>query len=118
MKILKHKINLWILVAGLLLGISIWIYVLYKRETSSLEFQFGNQINDISSELNLKKQEIESLKNDDQYKKNLALEEEIKNIQKTYDEAVKSYEDLIDLRVDINKNQKIYSKFSQILAFL
>jgi len=117
-KILKHKINLWILVAGLLLGISIWIYVLYKRETSSLEFQFGNQINDISSELNLKKQEIESLKNDDQYKKNLALEEEIKNIQKTYDEAVKSYEDLIDLRVDINKNQKIYSKFSQILAFL
>lgn len=104
--------------AGLLLGISIWIYVLYKRETSSLEFQFGNQINDISSELNLKKQEIESLKNDDQYKKNLALEEEIKNIQKTYDEAVKSYEDLIDLRVDINKNQKIYSKFSQILAFL
>jgi len=105
-------------VAGLLLGISIWIYVLYKRETSSLEFQFGNQINDISSELNLKKQEIESLKNDDQYKKNLALEEEIKNIQKTYDEAVKSYEDLIDLRVDINKNQKIYSKFSQILAFL
>lgn len=118
MKILKHKINLWILVAGLLLGISIWIYVLYKRETSSLEFQFGNQIDDISSELNLKKQEIESLKNDDQYKKNLALEEEIKNIQKTYDEAVKSYEDLIDLRVDINKNQKIYSKFSQILAFL
>jgi len=117
-KILKHKINLWILVAGLLLGISIWIYVLYKRETSSLEFQFGNQIDDISSELNLKKQEIESLKNDDQYKKNLALEEEIKNIQKTYDEAVKSYEDLIDLRVDINKNQKIYSKFSQILAFL
>lgn len=104
--------------AGLLLGISIWIYVLYKRETSSLEFQFGNQIDDISSELNLKKQEIESLKNDDQYKKNLALEEEIKNIQKTYDEAVKSYEDLIDLRVDINKNQKIYSKFSQILAFL
>ncbi len=106
------------LVAGLFLGISIWIYVLYKRETSSLEFQFGNQINDISSELNLKKQEIESLKNDDQYKKNLALEGEIKNIQKTYDEAVKSYEDLIDLRVDISKNQKIYSKFSQILAFL
>ncbi|HNY04388.1 MAG TPA: phosphodiester glycosidase family protein [Candidatus Woesebacteria bacterium] len=118
MKILKQKISLWMLVAGLLLGISIWIYVLYKRETSSLEFQFGNQINDISSELNLKKQEIESLKNDDQYKKNLALEEEIKNIQKTYDEAVKSYEDLIDLRVDISKNQKIYSKFSQILAFL
>jgi len=117
-KILKQKISLWMLVAGLLLGISIWIYVLYKRETSSLEFQFGNQINDISSELNLKKQEIESLKNDDQYKKNLALEEEIKNIQKTYDEAVKSYEDLIDLRVDISKNQKIYSKFSQILAFL
>jgi len=106
------------LVAGLFLGISIWIYVLYKRETSSLEFQFGNQINDISSELNLKKEEIESLKNDDQYKKNLALEGEIKNIQKTYDEAVKSYEDLIDLRVDISKNQKIYSKFSQILAFL
>ena len=40
------------IVAGLLLGISTWIYILYKKETSSLEFKFGSQINNISSELN------------------------------------------------------------------
>jgi len=75
-------------VAGLLLGISIWVYVLYKKETSSLQYQFGNQINNISSELDLKKQELEFLKNEDQYKKNLFLETEIKNIQSTYQKAV------------------------------
>jgi len=105
-------------VAGLLLGISIWIYVLYKNETNSLEFQFGNKINNISSELDLKKQELESLKNEDQFKKNLALEGEIKNIQSTYQKAVDVYEEMIDLRVEISKNQKTYDQFSQALAFL
>ena len=105
-------------VAGLLLGISIWIYVLYKKETTSLEFQFGNQIDNISSQLDLKKQELELLKNDDQYKKNLALEGEIKNIQTTYQKAIDVYEEMIDLRVEISKNQKTYNEFSQILAFL
>ena len=105
-------------VAGLLLGISIWIYVLYKKETSSLEFQFGNQINNISSELNLKKQELDSLRNDDQYKKNLVLEGEIKNIQTTYQKAVDVYEEMLDLRVEISKNQKTFNQFSEILAFL
>ena len=105
-------------VAGLLLGVSIWIYVLYKKETSSLEFRFGNQINNISSELNLKKQELDSLRNDDQYKKNLVLEGEIKNIQTTYQKAVDVYEEMIDLRVEISKNQKTFNQFSEILAFL
>lgn len=105
-------------VAGLLLGVSIWIYILYKKETTSLEFQFGNQINTISSELNLKKQELESLKNDDQFKKNLALEGEIKNIQTTYQKALDVYEEMLDLRVEISKNQKTFNQFSEILAFL
>ncbi|MDD3999073.1 MAG: hypothetical protein PHR98_03165, partial [Candidatus Shapirobacteria bacterium] len=118
MKRFKLKINLWMVVAGLLLGISIWIYVLYKKETTSLEFQFGNQIDNISSQLDLKKQELELLKNDDQYKKNLALEGEIKNIQTTYQKAIDVYEEMIDLRVEISKNQKTYNEFSQILAFL
>ncbi len=98
-------------VAGLLLGISIWIYVLYKKETSSLEYKFSNQINNISSEL-------ESMKKEDQYKKNMVLEEEIKNIQTTYQKAIDVYEEMIDLRVEINKNQKTYNEFSQALAFL
>lgn len=98
-------------VAALFLGISIWIYVLYKKETSSLQYQFGYQINNISLEL-------ESLKNEDQYKKNQALEGEIKNIQTTYQKAVDVYEEMIDLRVEISKNQKTYVEFSQILAYL
>lgn len=104
--------------AVLFLSTSIWIYVLYKKETSSLEFQFGNQINNISSQLDLKKQELELLKNDDQFKKNLALEGEIKNIQTTYQKAVDVYEEMVDLRIEISKNQKTYNEFSQALAFL
>ena len=98
-------------VAALLLGVSIWIYVLYKKETSSLEYKFSNQINNISLEL-------ESMKKEDQYKKNLALEGEIKNIQTTYQKAVDVYEEMIDLRVEISKNQKTFNQFSEILAFL
>ena len=105
-------------VAVLLLGVSIWIYVLYKKETNSLEFQFGNQIDNISSQLDLKKQELELLKNDDQFKKNLALEGEIKNIQTTYQKALDVYEEMLDLRVEISKNQKTFNQFSEILAFL
>jgi exopolysaccharide biosynthesis protein len=105
-------------VAALFLAMSIWVYVLYKKETSSLEYQFGSQINNISFELDLKKQELESLKNEDQYKKNLALSGEIKNIQSTYQKAVNLYEEMIDLRVEISKNQKTYDQFSQALAFL
>jgi len=107
----KVKINLWMVVAALLLGVSIWIYVLYKKETSSLEYKFSNQINNISLEL-------ESMKKEDQYKKNLALEGEIKNIQTTYQKAVDVYEEMIDLRVEISKNQKTFNQFSEILAFL
>jgi len=117
-KFLKQKINLWMVVAGLLLAVSIWIYVLYKKETSSLEFKFGSQINNISSELNLKKQELDSLRNDDQYKKNVSLEGEIKNIQTTYQKAVDVYEQMLDLRMEISKNQKTFNQFSEILAFL
>ena len=105
-------------IAALFLAMSVWIYVLYKKETNSLEFKFGNQINNISSELDLKKQELEFLKNEDQYKKNLTLESEIKNIQSTYQKAVDVYEEMIDLRVEISKNQKTYNEFSQALAFL
>lgn len=105
-------------VAVVFLSTSIWIYVLYKKETSSLEFQFGNQINNISSQLDLKKQELELLKNDDQFKKNLALEGEIKNIQTTYQKAIDVYEEMLDLRVEISKNQKTFNQFSEILAFL
>jgi len=98
-------------VAALFLGISIWIYVLYRKEISSLEYKFSDQINSISLEL-------ESMKKEDQYKKNLVLEEEIKNIQDTYQKAVDIYEEMIDLRMEINKNQNTFNQFSEILAFL
>lgn len=49
-------------------------------------------------ELATVKQELESLKKEDQYQKNKALQEEIKNIESTYNHAANSYEKLVDLK--------------------
>lgn len=76
------------------------------------------------SEADLKRQlesiasELESLKNQDQYLINQELEEEITNIQKTYQQAVQTYEDLLDLKSLTQKTDELDSLFAESLSLL
>jgi len=64
------------------------------------------------------KKELTSLKNVDQVKKNTQLQEQIKNIEATYAESVKVYENIVDLR-DQKKNTAEYDKLlAQSLGYL
>lgn len=64
------------------------------------------------------KKELTDLKNVDQVKKNKELEEQIKNIETTYSESVKVYENIVDLR-DQKKNTSEYDKLlAQSLGLL
>lgn len=66
---------------------------------------------------NLKKQ-IDDYKSRDEYKINKKLEEEIKNIEKTYDQAAKTYEKLVDIKNLSKDTKKLDADFAEILNLL
>ncbi len=77
-----------------------------------------NQINNLTKELESAKKSLVDLQNIDQVKTNQDLSLEIKNIQKSFNEAVTVYEDIIDLKIAKVNTQKIDDKFSEILKVL
>src|SRR3989344_110276 len=95
-------------------------------------FESKNKLSRVNQELsnlqkekdeNIKKLEsfekdLENLKKEDQYKKNVALQEEIANIQKTYKGAVLIYEDLIKLKEKTDKTKQFDELFTKILVDL
>jgi len=74
--------------------------------------EFNQKEKDSNAQLTAIGQELDAFKNQDQFKINKQLKEEITNIQKTYDQAVDAYEKLLDL-----KNQsKNTAKFDELFA--
>jgi len=79
----------------------------HRRDTGRLE----KQLRDVALEL-------ETLRNEDQFRKNALLSDDIRNIEATYRKAVSVYEDLLSLQ-DITKNTtKQEEAFSDILTLL
>lgn len=62
--------------------------------------------------------ELNSLKNEDQYKLNKELQSEIKNIQDTFKKVVNSYESLLDLKEKSKNTGKLDELFAQAVNFL
>lgn len=61
---------------------------------------------------------LNKLENEDQYKVNLALKENIKNIESSYKEAVVLYERIIDLKVQKQDTKALDKEFAQSLDYL
>ena len=85
-----------------------------KRSINSLYQERDKNYKDLANI----KSELDSLKNEDQLLKNKSLQEEIKSIEKTYDQAVSSYELLLDLKVKTNKTDDLDKLFAKSLDFL
>ncbi|MBI3577451.1 phosphodiester glycosidase family protein [Candidatus Gottesmanbacteria bacterium] len=64
------------------------------------------------------KKQIDELLGEDQRLINKNLEEEIANIQKTYGQAVITYEDLVKLREQTKDTEKLDIQFAESLSFL
>lgn len=61
---------------------------------------------------------LNKLENEDQYKINLTLKENIKNIESSYKEAVSLYERIIDLKVQKQDTKALDKEFAQSLDYL
>lgn len=64
------------------------------------------------------KTELDELKNQDQLKRNDELEEKIQNIEKTYDQAVSVYENLLDLKAKSKDTKELDNTFVKALSEL
>jgi exopolysaccharide biosynthesis protein len=78
----------------------------------------NQQVNKTRSELENTSNELEELKNQDPHKVNEELEEEIGNIQKTYQSSVSVYEDLLELKEISKDTEKLDELFTKALLFL
>ena len=82
-----------------------------KQEYMVQQQNFNNKLASTTKEL-------EELKNQDQIKINKTLDEEVKNINKTYKEAVSSYESLTDLKAQKQDTAKLDPLYAQIVKYL
>ena len=100
------------LVSFTILGV--FAYFTYQQNisiTSKLSFA-DKEKEGLNSKLTDAQKSYDEVKNEDQYLKNSALEEEIKNIQNTYKKTVTVYESLLDLK----DKTKDTGKFDDTLA--
>jgi len=89
-----------------------------QSDLSQQKEQLAGQLQDVSNQLAAVQKELTDLKNTDQFKKNVALETEIKNIQTTYNAAVVSYEKVLHLRDGGAKTQPLDAQFALVLTQL
>ena len=73
--------------------------------------QVTQQLSDTSTQL-------EQVVNEDQFQKNKTLQENIKSIEKTFAAAVTAYDNMLKLKNDVGRNQKLESTFSKTLSYL
>jgi hypothetical protein len=72
----------------------------------------------LTSQINSTAAELNTLKNEDQYVKNQKLSSDITNIEKTYQQAVNVYEDLLRLKEVSKDTKKFDDAFADILTLL
>lgn len=96
-------------------------YFFFTNKVTSLQ----NLITSITQEKDKNFEELENiktkldeLKNQDQLKRNDELETRIQNIEKTYDQAVSVYEELLDLKVKSKNTKELDNTFAKALSEL
>lgn len=108
----SHKITLLIF-SGLILASSFLIIFLNQNlsKKSSENITLSQKLKDVSLKL-------KDLENQDQYKINQQLKENIKNIETSYDQAVSLYEKITDLKAQKQDTKKLDEDFAKTLNYL
>jgi len=102
-----------LVIAILIAGLSYQTYTL-SQKSSRLETEKTDSL----SQLQSIKGELDTLKNQDQVKRNEELQTEITNIQKTYNSAVSVYEELLKLQESSKNTDEMEKLFAQALSLL
>jgi exopolysaccharide biosynthesis protein len=105
-----------LIIGGLLFGL-LFLYTQLQKGIVS-EMRVKKQLTDVQSQLNKTTKQYEELKAVDQIQRNNKLEAENKQIHDTYTQAVKSYENLLNLKEVSTKTQPLDEKYSKALSLL
>ncbi len=89
-----------------------------RQSNAALVTKKDEQFEVATHELEIVQKELEDLKNQDQVKRNDELQATIKNIENTYDKAVKVYEDILDLKAKVKDTKEIDTLFAKTLKAL
>lgn len=103
-------IGLGVLITGTLLSLLAFVYYLYIYQ-KTISFNLQNGVNSAT-------REVESLKNEDQRKKNMALTDTINQIKLVYKKSVVIYEDLVDFRLLSKTTVKQDAAYANIISLL
>ncbi|MCL4385615.1 MAG: hypothetical protein M1326_04785 [Cyanobacteria bacterium] len=115
--------NIFMIICVILLIYFLTVSFYYKKVQQIRSL--NNQINSLMSQKQTNTQqmlqikaELETIKNEDQYKINKKLETNISEIENAYNKAVKAYEKLLDLKL-ISKDTDVFDKyFTESLSLL
>ena len=94
--------------------VSVIINISQKQERDKV----AQELTETKKSLGTHIKELTALKNEDQYVKNKALEETIKNIEDTYGESVSIYEKLLDLKGKTKDTGELDELFAESLTYL
>lgn len=114
-KILSHKKLLEAFVAVCALSIAVTVYLYLSLNASQ------TRIAALSTDKSQVEKAYEELKNQDQYKINQQLQEDLKKTHDTYTESIKVYESILDLQTkkqDVSKLTPLYASIVKQLADL
>lgn len=112
-KIKKYEVKILLALAIILLFASIF----YFLEST----KFKTQVLSLTKTLNATKKGLSDLKNQDQVKINEQLKIEIKSTHDTYGQTIKTYEKILDLKVqkqDVSEMEKTYAQIIKYLSEL
>ncbi|PIT89097.1 MAG: hypothetical protein COU27_02110 [Candidatus Levybacteria bacterium CG10_big_fil_rev_8_21_14_0_10_36_7] len=110
----KFIISSFLIIFTITIGVTSFLYVSSIQNARQLE----SQLSQTKKTLDQKKEELEKIKSEDQFVRNEKLQDEIKNIEKTYAQAVQVYEKLLDLKDKGENTNKLDEKFTKSLSLL
>lgn len=115
---LLHKTQLFIIGLSSLFGIGCIVagFFLYTFHTNSVGLQKKNTLQQKQLQSVIK--QLNDLKNRDQYKRNNALQEEIKNIQAAYTGSITAYEHILDLQVENQDTSDLTTLYAKAVKYL
>ncbi|HSA83772.1 MAG TPA: phosphodiester glycosidase family protein [Patescibacteria group bacterium] len=115
LKILSHKKLLEAFIAVVCIGIGVVTLLLFYLNDSK------TKIAALSTDKSEVEKAYEDLKNEDQYKINQQLNEDLKNTHDTYSESIEAYEGILELQVkkqDVSKLTPLYASIVNSLSDL
>ncbi len=110
--IISHKISLLILFGITAIFI---LFVLFLNSNLTKQNKENTSLSEKLKDVSLK---LKDLENQDQYKINQSLKENIKNIETSYKEAVLLYEKITDLKAQKQDTKDLDKEFAQSLNYL